>query len=256
MLVLSVRDGRILAARHLREAARTLAAPGSTLKPIVLYQAIEQGSWTPDRRIWCPGDLKIAGRRLACSHPAAPAFDARQALAWSCNAYFAQVARTLTGAQVGNMLRRAELLERTGAVNEEATAEFDEPRTPEQTQLALLGVQGIRVSPLELGFAYRWLARELSAHPGTPAALTVQHGLQDATSYGTAEAAGLGKASVAGKTGTAEGAGTMRTHGWFVGLAPASSPEVVLVIYVPGGRGADAARLAGTVLRAGQTERK
>jgi len=32
-----------------------------------------------------------------------------------------------------------------------------DPRTPDQNRLALLGVDGVRVTPLELASAYRWL---------------------------------------------------------------------------------------------------
>jgi cell division protein FtsI/penicillin-binding protein 2 len=60
--------------------------------------------------------------------------------------------------------------------------------------------------------------------------------------------ASLGGVAVLGKTGTAEGASSPRTHGWFVGLAPAENPAVVIAVFVPAGRGADAAHVAGELL--------
>ncbi|HEV2447125.1 MAG TPA: penicillin-binding transpeptidase domain-containing protein, partial [Candidatus Sulfopaludibacter sp.] len=60
--------------------------------------------------------------------------------------------------------------------------------------------------------------------------------------------ASQGAVSVAGKTGTAENPGSHGTHGWFAGFAPARDPRVVIVVYVPSGRGADAANVAGLIL--------
>lgn len=248
MLILDIASNRILAAHHLDQAARTVAAPGSTLKPLVLYQLIASNRWNPEQRVACSGNLVIAGHALACSHPPAPPFDARQALAWSCNTYFAQVARSLRPGELDSLFRASGLLAPTGLAPGEATAEFRSPQTADQTQLALLGVEGVRITPLELAEAYRWLAREFAAHPDSRATQTVLAGLSDSASFGMAGQAGLGGVRVAGKTGTAEGASTERTHGWFAGLAPADRPGVVVLIYVPSGRGADAAHLAGVLL--------
>jgi cell division protein FtsI/penicillin-binding protein 2 len=241
-------DGHLVAARHRHEAAMTLSAPGSTLKPIVLYQMLTAGMWNADRRVPCRGELEIGGRRLACSHPVGAPFDARVALAWSCNAYFAQAAKAIPAGKLGEMLQPTGLLGPTGLASDEATAQFRAPRSAEETELAVLGVEGIRVSPLELAEAYRWLARELNAHAGTTAATAVQDGLTASARFGTARGATMHGASVMGKTGTAEGADGPQTHGWFVGLTPAAKPEFVVVVYLPVGHGYDAARVAGEVL--------
>lgn len=248
IVVLDLATNRVLAAHRLGEAGRTLAAPGSTLKPLVLYALLSAGRWRPERRVACDRKLVIAGHRLACTHPALPAFDAHEALTWSCNTYFAAVARTLKPGELGPLLRPTGLLGATGLAADEAVAEFREPQTPDALQLAVLGVDGVRVTPLELAAAYSWLARELVAHVDTVAAQTVRAGLEDSASFGMAGAASLGGVSVAGKTGTAEGIATAKTHGWFVGLAPALKPKAVVVVYLPAGRGSDAARAAGELL--------
>ena len=258
ILVLDVRTGRLLADHGLGEARRTLAAPGSTLKPIVLYSLIAAGRWNPEQRVACDRKLVVAGRRLACTHPLAPPFDAREALAWSCNSYFAQVARTLRPGELGELLRPTGLLGITGLAGRmgtpeqgspmEASAIFREPMSPEAAQLALLGVDGVRVTPLELAVAYRWLAVQLAAHPETTAAQVVNAGLADSASFGMARQASHSGASVAGKTGTAEGTASTQSHGWFAGLAPANKPQVVVVVYLPAGHGADAAGVAAELL--------
>ena len=253
IVVLDVVTGHLLAASHLPEAARTLAAPGSTLKPLVLYGLVASGRWDPLRRIACTRKLTIAGRSLNCSHPPAGPMDARQALTWSCNTYFAAVAGILAPGELRNLLAPTGLLSQTGLATQEATAIFRDPKTPDQTRLALLGVDGVEVSPLELATAYRWLAIQLAAHTDSRAARVVEAGLQDSASFGMAGAASLGGVSIAGKTGTASPASGAETHGWFIGLAPAArtgvmDSRVVVAVYLPAGRGADAARVAAELL--------
>jgi cell division protein FtsI/penicillin-binding protein 2 len=246
--VLDIASGHLLAAHQLNDASRTLAAPGSTLKPLILYRLVSAGRWNPASRVACNRQLVVAGHRLACTHPLAPPFDAREALTWSCNTYFAAVARTLHPGELGQLLRPTGLLGVTGLGRDEAVAEFREPDSDDAKQLALLGVEGVRVTPLELAEAYRWLAMEMAAHPDSDAAQVVREGLADSASFGMAGRASLGGVAVMGKTGTAEGVASSRTHGWFVGLAPAEKPTVVIAVYLPAGRGADAANLAGEIL--------
>jgi cell division protein FtsI/penicillin-binding protein 2 len=232
IVVLDIASGRPLASHDLADAARTAAAPGSTLKPLVLYSLIRAGRWNPANRVACNRKLVVAGHRLACTHPIAPPFDAQEALTWSCNSYFAAVARTLQPGELGRLLRPTGLLGLTGLAPQEAVAEFREPNSPDLEQLALLGVDGV----------------ELAAHPDSNAAQVVRAGLEDSASFGMAGQASLGGVAVLGKTGTAEGASSPRTHGWFVGLAPAENPQVVIAVFLPAGRGADAAHVAGELL--------
>jgi peptidoglycan glycosyltransferase len=247
--VLDQASGRLLAASHLQEAARTLAAPGSTLKPLALYGLAASGRWDPSRRIACTRKLRIAGRELNCSHPAADPMDARQALTWSCNTYFATMAATLAPGELRTLLAPTGLLSQTGLAKDEATAVFHDPQSPDANRLALLGVDGILVTPLELATAYRWLALQLASQPpGSAAAQVVRAGLADSASFGMAGAAALGGVPVAGKTGTASPATGGQTHGWFAGLAPSDAPRAIIVVYLPAGRGADAARVAAELL--------
>lgn len=248
IVVVDEASGRVLAARHLDEAARTLAAPGSTLKPLVLYGLVSGGRWDPGRRVACTRKLRVAGRELNCTHPAADPMDAREALTWSCNSYFAAVGATLRPGELRGLLAPTGLLGETGLAAGEATAAMREPGSVDDERLAVLGVEGVRVTPLELAAAYRWLGLQLAAHGGTEAARVVRAGLEDSASFGMAGAAGLGGVPVAGKTGTASAAGGGQTHGWFAGIAPADAPRVVIVVYLPAGHGADAARVAAEVL--------
>ena len=249
IVVLDIAAGRLLASSHLAEAARTLAAPGSTLKPLILYNLIAAGRWDPDRRIACSRKLRIAGRSLNCGHPQMDPMDARMALTWSCNTYFATVAGSLQPGELRDLLAPTGLLGQSGLANGEATAIFHDPQTPDRNRLALLGVDGVLITPLELAIAYRWLALQLAAQPETRAAQTVRAGLEDSASFGTAGAADLGGVPVAGKTGTADAATGSQSHGWFAGLAPSDHPRIVIAVYLPAGHGSDAARVAAELLK-------
>jgi len=248
VVVLDIASGRLLGSAHLAEASLTLATPGSTLKPLILYYALAGQVWDPERRVACRRKLHIGKHELDCSHPAMLPMDAVQALAWSCNSYFAELAGTLRPEDLRGAFSARGLLASTGLGQVESVAEFREPTTKPQTRLAALGVEGITVTLPELAEAYRSLAQELAAYPQRKAARTVMAGMTDSASFGMAEGAGLGGVSVAGKTGTASPEAGGRTHGWFVGLAPAGNPRVVVAVYLPAGRGSDAARVAGKVL--------
>jgi cell division protein FtsI/penicillin-binding protein 2 len=248
IVVLDVATGRLLAVSHFAEAARTLATPGSTLKPLVLYGLVSAGRWDPFRRIACTRKLTVSGRSMNCSHPPADPMDARTALTWSCNTYFAAVAGTLAPDELRKVLTPTGLLAATGLASNEALAGFRDPHTQDDTRLALLGVKGVRVTPLELAASYRWLAVQLAAKPGSQAAKVVEAGLADSASFGMAGAAALGGVPVAGKTGTAGLEPGSQTHGWFAGYAPSTAPRIVIVVYLPAGHGSDAARIAAELL--------
>jgi len=250
IVVLDVDTGNLLAASHLAESARTLATPGSAMKPLALYGLVAAGRWDPARRIACNRKLAIDGHSLNCSHPPVPPLDARGAIAWSCNTYFATVAATLKPGELRALLAPTGLLAQTRLAGDEATADFREPQTVAANQLALLGVKGVRLTPLEFAMAYRWLALQFAAHPDSPAAQVVKAGLEDSATFGMAAAAAVAAVPVAGKTGTAsdDPEGTGPTHGWFICLAPAKAPRAIVAVYMPRGQGSDAAHVAGILL--------
>lgn len=245
IVVIDKKSGKLVAAAHLDDAARTLAEPGSTLKPLLVFQMIAAGRWEPTRHVMCARELTVAGHRLNCSHPQMPPMDASEALTWSCNSYFAEVAAHVRPDELEAMLRKTGVLAPSGLAANEASAAFRAPESVEKTKLAFLGVEGVRVTPLELAEAYRWLVNEMEKAPSSTAAETVREGLTDSASYGMAGGAGMGGVPVMGKTGTAALGGQHQTHGWFAGIAG----DVVIVVYLPAGRGMDAAEIAGIVLK-------
>src|SRR3954470_20806680 len=246
-VLLDLRSNKIIAAHELSIAAQRLATPGSTVKSFVLLKLLETGKAKLSERYVCPRRVRIGARRLDCTHPDLPGpIDPTDALAWSCNAYFASAARRLSPSELADALRRAGLTAATGLGPREALGEVKTAATEDQLELQALGEWGLMTTPLELLAAYGALARRLDE----PNVRSVWEGMEHSVAYGMARAAHVENVNIAGKTGTAAQPNSVATHGWFVGLAPAEKPEVALVIYVERGRGLDAAALAKPILTA------
>lgn len=70
----------------------------------------------------------------------------------------------------------------------------------------------------------------------------VKNGLEQAVKAGTARSLNMQDIPLAGKTGTAQIGNSEKTHAWFAGYGPASSPEIVVVVLVErGGEGHESA---------------
>jgi cell division protein FtsI/penicillin-binding protein 2 len=230
-VVVDITGGRQIAAVG---ATTRTSTPGSILKPLFLSAALQGREVLPQTTVFCRRDLHIrAGSRewdLACTHPQRDVpFSAREALAYSCNRYFAGLADRIAPAQVAVILDHYGLT--SGSL----------PQSQEQKELLVLGVAGIAVSPVQMAGAYRKLALELK---GTQALDAVRDGLMGSVDYGMAHNAAVRGRTILGKTGTATDPETGWSHGWFAGIGFLGHQEVAVVIYLPRGNGADAARLA------------
>lgn len=247
VVVSGVEGGEILAAHGVDIAAGRLARPGSAVKPFVLMALLESGKLDASQKLLCRRVLRIGGVKMDCTHPAAIVeLDAAEAIAYSCNSYFAEAATRLTGTELAQALRRAGLDSPSGFAKEEASGRVETPHEREMLQLEALGDRGIEVTPLELLAAYRKLALERRNGAAT-ADSPVFAGLEASVSYGMAHAAYAEGVKIAGKTGTAAARENARPHGFFAGFAPADKPEMVMVVYLEQGRGADAALVAQRV---------
>lgn len=236
-VVLDARTGRAIAMVRLSDGVR--AAPGSVLKPLFLTQALRSLLIHPQETVMCRRRLHIAGRDLDCTHPQGEnVFDAEQSLAYSCNSYFAEMAKRFTPEIAVSMLSDY------GAASSIARR----PAGVEQIQLFVLGLDGVSITPIQLAEAYRRLAEELADAPPDSPMQAVERGLEDSVAYGMAHNAYVDGLSIAGKTGTASNTEQAWTHGWFVGFAPAKLPKVIIVVYLPRGNGADAAHIAQSFL--------
>jgi cell division protein FtsI/penicillin-binding protein 2 len=220
-VVLDTQTGAVLASA----GKPRRATPGSAVKPLLLEYALEHSIVNPEMEVYCRRNLHVGGRALPCTHPADhPVFTAESALAESCNTWFAELARRYSGPELEAALDDAHLPHSPmGAAN------------VEQRQLAVLGLEGVTTSPLELAMAYRDLLERM------PPTGPVARGLQDSVGYGMANPAAVPGVTILGKTGTASDVRETWTHGWFAGAIPG---RMVIVIYVPHGDGGTAASLA------------
>ncbi len=220
---------------------RHATLPGSTLKPFVLAALLERQLIQPGERIECPGSFRLGTRDLECIHVRnAGPLDAVEALAASCNFWFAVMARRLGPDLLLKTLRQS------GLTAQRATNE-------EQVCLQALGLAHVSASPLTLARAYAAL---LQAGPPT----LVLQGMRAAVERGTAQRASSSIVWIAGKTGTAPGGLPGTSAGWFGGWAlPAiaasgnactpgedssclhSRPGIVFAVRVVGGTGGGAA---------------
>lgn len=245
--VLDVASGKLLASWNLKLAAQRLAAPGSTVKPFVLDELLRAGKIRPEQRLVCRRPLYISGRRMDCSHsPAITDLDASDAIAYSCNSYFASVATQLTPQELADVYRRAGFVSPTRLAPSEVAGRIMPAASTGELQLQALGDWGVEITPLELLWAYRNLAlQKRDGQVGVSA--PVFNGLEHSVQYGMAHPAQPTGITAAGKTGTAAGRGTAYTHAFFAGYAPADKPEIVVMVYLENGRGADAAALAAPI---------
>jgi cell division protein FtsI/penicillin-binding protein 2 len=210
--------------------ARVLARPGSTVKPFTLLALGNPGARP------CTRPTRIAGRNFDCSHGyIGHPLSAAEALAYSCNSWFAGMAEQVSSADLSETFRRAGL------------DEVNTAKTLADVQLQALGEDHVRVTPHGLARAYRSLA--LRRKEAALERLFV--GLRGAVEYGTARLADSPKVRIAGKTGTATSTIPGKRHAWFCGFAPEDAPRIVVVMFVEqGSGGADAAPLAREVIEA------
>ena len=256
-VVADVDSGRLLAHYRLEVAARTLASPGSTVKPFTLAALLEAGKLDAQTTLVCRRRVRLAGQELNCTHvETAEPLDPVAALAYSCNYFFAHFGRFLEAHDLAEAFRRAGLGSPSGLVQTEATGNVRVASTVEEKQLEALGHWGVETTPLALLAAYRQLALRRKRERGNSQLAPVFAGLEAATEYGTGQSARPEGLRVAGKTGTSRARAGEWTQAWFVGYAPADNPEIVLVVFVERGRGgADAAPLAREIFAAWQAER-
>lgn len=199
--------------------------PGSTLKPLLLEYGLRHGIVTSETKVFCNRNLRVGERSLPCTHPARESvFSAESALAESCNTYFADMARRFSSRDLETVLREARIPHRSLS-----------RATPEERELAMLGLEGVTITPIELARAYRRLSKSLEEDG------PVVRGLTDSVNYGMANAARVPGMTILGKTGTAKNPRESWTHGWFAGILPG---RLVLVVFVPRGDGGVAARVA------------
>ncbi len=174
------------------------------------------------------------------------------AVAYSCNCFVARAAERFEPGELNRALEHYGFASPSGLIDrDEASGRVPRAGSTDALRLQALGEDGSLITAAELALAYRALALKIGAQNMRP----IREGLEGAVDYGTAQNARVPSVTVAGKTGSAIDA-SGQPVAWFGGFLPSRSPEVVVIVKVPGrSGGADAAPIAGRILeayRAGQ----
>jgi SpoIID/LytB domain protein len=287
VLVMDAQTGRVRAAVNQRAAFEEATPPGSAVKPFTMLAALRAGSLNEATRVACRRHFKQDDFKITCSHPRyESAFGPAQALANSCNYFFATAARALDPDAYARTLVSFGFGEQTRGVSERESA-GQLPRGRAGVAEMLGDSEGLRVTPAQLITAYAALfnggrllaprrARAEGFEPSERARVEIEPahrslilaGMRGAVAYGTAARAGLATLPlyVFGKTGTSTPLDDWRAQGWFVGFAAgdnrqdetrapadAAPPEGVrlaVLVFLKRSRGAEAAELARPVFEA------
>jgi SpoIID/LytB domain protein len=268
IVVLDPQTGRIRAVVNTELAFKSAFPPGSTIKPFTALAALRAGVINGDTRIRCRGKYKREDVIDACVHPPnLPPFNPVEAVAYSCNYFFATAGERLDGDKFSNLLGEFGFGQLTGIDGENESAGVL-ARGRWQPQSALGEGPFLQVTPAQMATAYAALfnggALLKPNYDGVRivrAQLHIDHnersllleGMRGAVSFGTAAKANLDSLPVyiTGKTGTSTQLGGFRSQGWFAGIAfkPNARPEpanaqLLIVVYLKNAHGSEAAELA------------
>jgi SpoIID/LytB domain protein len=273
VIVINPQDGRIRALVNPRLAFEQAYPPGSAIKPFTTLAAMQTGLINRESRRLCRTNYRSADFEIACSHPKSKSpFDPVEALAYSCNYYFAYIGERLSEGAFNATLDIFGFGSRTGAGVNESTGSL--PKGEWDVRAALGESDRLLVTPIQMIMAYSALVNggrllqpqqgsDQNVIPREKARLSIspQHrawlieGMRGAVKFGTAEKANLGDSSayIFGKTGTSTSSNRFRTQGWFVGFAtdreatgtpPAGQIKLGVLVFLKRSRGSECAEVA------------
>lgn len=262
IIIIDPQTGRVRAIVNPKQASAQAVMPGSTMKPFTALAALRAGLIEADSRTVCPGRFTGLSFSLPCVHADhLPPFTPSQAIAYSCNYYFATLGQRLGRDRLVETLRGFGFGQ-PGGLNEDVAGTLRPCETGNSARIQAEGNHAsrqsdcaareaigesdhIQVTPIQLLMAYTALVNgghlfqprlANSGHVERPERATIeispQHraiiteGLAGAVRYGTARRARLDSLPlyILGKTGTSPPAKGFRTNGWFVGFAGPSKP--------------------------------
>ncbi len=259
IVIMDAQTGRVRAAVNPEGAYAQAMMPGSSIKPFTTLAALRAGLVDEDSRTTCPGRFTGLSFSLPCVHADhLPPFTPSQAIAYSCNYYFATVGQRLGRDKLIETLRQFGFGQPSGFAQSEASGIIKPCETGDTARIRSVSAEAasqqadcaarealgeserIQVTPLQLLSAYAALLN--GGHLFQPQLQTPQsfrrversevsisneerhvilEGMSGAIRYGTARSARLDSLplTIVAKTGTALPPKGFRTNGWFVGLA-------------------------------------
>ncbi|HEY6247830.1 MAG TPA: SpoIID/LytB domain-containing protein [Pyrinomonadaceae bacterium] len=259
IIVMDAQTGRVRAIVNPQVAYAQALMPGSAIKPFTALAALRAELIGEDSRTVCPGRFTGLNFSLACVHADhLPPFSPSQAIAYSCNYYFATAGQRLGRDRLLATLREFDFGQATGISEDEVSgtlrpceignssrvrtgeSNIDADQADCRERVAVGESDHIQVTPIQLLTAYAALVNgghlfspriassdQFRAAVRSNINIAPQHrdiivdGMRGAVRYGTARAAKLDSLplTIIGKTGTAMPVKGFRSNGWFVGFA-------------------------------------
>lgn len=238
--------------------------PGSVWKPFTSLVALQKGVLNPAEKLRVSGSYNYGGFNFGDWTGKVDIVDLRQALAWSRNTYFYQIADRMKPEWIVEVGRNfgvgtktnIELLGESNGVlpsPEWKKKNMKESWYPGNTLHYSIGQSYLLISPLQLARMYAGLAtkglvpsphlvkdpnkvviKQINSY-ATKNYDIVESGLKECIETGTGQASKLVGIKLAGKTGSAEVKGYAHTtHGWFAAYGPVENPEIVVVVFMEG----------------------
>jgi SpoIID/LytB domain protein len=268
IIVIDAQTGRVRATVNPEAAYAQAMMPGSSIKPFTTLAALRAGLVEENSRTTCPGRFTGLSFSLPCVHADhLPPFTPAQAIAYSCNYYFATVGQRLGRENLTTTLREFGFGQPSGFATTEAAGIIKPCETGDTARIrssstdiasqqadcsareALGESERIQVTPIQLLSAYAALLNgghlfqpqlrgwgdfhEIARNEisiSNEERHVILEGMSGAIRYGTARSAKLDSLplTIIGKTGTAQPPKGFRTNGWFVGLAGPAQPTLEL----------------------------
>jgi SpoIID/LytB domain protein len=232
--VIDLASGRVLDAQDAELLSRPVL-PGSLMKVPALVALLESGAITSSTRIDCPGGVVVDGRRIGCEHARrAHALSAVEALALSCNVFFARASERLPRSVFDGVLES-----------------FGWPAVPASLAMAAAasGIEGTPVQPGRLLAGWRQLLIDPPGVPlRSPSRKLVTDALGAVAHDGTASVFAARDVDALAKTSTSV-TPDKRSLGLVLAAWPGARPRRAALVIVEGGVGADAASIAVALAR-------
>ncbi len=262
----------------LNRATQGLYPPGSTFKIITALAMMEYMPNWKNFTITCTGETEFQDKVIHCYHDQAHGeVDLNDAMAQSCNCFFAKAATQIGAKNLSRVMERCGIVSDYGFELQYTKSMMGLNRSATESELVetSIGQGRTSVSPLYMammisavandGIMMRPYIIDHVQHPdGSIADVTVPEKLLEfctieeamqldtmltgVVEHGTGKAARQSGVTVAGKTGTAENA-TGNDHSWFVGYAPVENPRVAIAVVIENADYGKATPLAGKVLQ-------
>jgi peptidoglycan glycosyltransferase len=258
-------------------ASEGLYPPGSIFKLIVTSSILKNS--LQGNEVECTGEVNVDGYTIKDSEGEAHGkITLADALKHSCNSYFIRQGLLLGNSNLYSEATRFRFNKKiqtdikiTGSVfpgkndnrsiAQQSIGQGEVLMTPLHAAMmaASIANKGIMMQPYivsnitnsENKIIKEFKPKQISQVMDENTANTIKDMMVEVVKSGTGTRAKVSKVTVAGKTGTAEVSGGLKSHAWFVGFAPADSPEVAIAVLIENGGsgGSTAAPIASKVLK-------